>query len=130
MPTKDIKVSLPGEMLFDTASKVLGVAGISANKLINTALRLYNGEDRDELVREIQPQSNLRGSKKRAKVDAALVGDTENAAWAVRVGLGMAMGMEREQAEEWASTIVMHGGKREGSGRPRKTPAMEGDNVA
>jgi hypothetical protein len=124
MPTRDVRVSLPSDMLFDTASKVLGLAGVSANALINAALRLYNGEEKDQVIRDLQPQTDLRGSEKRAKVDAGLLENVENGAYAARVGIGIALGMDREQAEEWAKITEKRGGARPGAGRPRKAQQM------
>lgn len=119
-------VSLPdGQDWLDIASKLLGVPGVSANKLINAAILLYQGEDRDAVARSIStPMSDLTGRVKTAKVKTEILDGIENISGAIRIGIGLAMGLTREQAESWAS-LVEQGGKREGAGRPRKTPETQ-----
>jgi hypothetical protein len=121
LPTRTVTASLPSEHFFEVAKHTLDAPGISANKLINAALRLYRGEEFNQVKQSIRPESNLTGTRKNAQVPNEILDGIDNVSFAVRVGLGMAMLMTREQAEEWASAFTYsHGGKREGAGRPRK----------
>jgi hypothetical protein len=104
--TRTVTVTVPNDHVFEAASKALGIAGMSANKLINAAIRVYKGENQEQVKASIAPkESNLHGTRKNAQVEAELLAGIDNAAHAARVGLGMFLGMSREEAEKWAASV-------------------------
>jgi hypothetical protein len=94
------------------AATFLGIRGSSRAGIIRTALALFQGKTPAEAIsyadggRDVNTHG-LVG----AMVPDELVPTDVNKSWAVRVGLGMAAGLSREQAESWA---------RMDRGRPRK----------
>ena len=87
--------------------------------VVRAALALFHGKDRETAYRLAMPTHNSRLSADKgservgADVEAELAntGDAK-ISYAIRVGLGMAAGFTRAEAEEWAAMIK--------PGRPRK----------
>ena len=102
----------------------LDVANVSRSGVIRAALALFHGYDRNEAREYVQSKRNARlGSDgldwARAKVpeEFADTGDT-NLSMAIRIGLAMAAGLSRKQAENYARTVVPPVGYP--AGKPRK----------
>jgi hypothetical protein len=102
------------------AAAILGIPDPSQTDAVAAALALYHGMSPEQarsrvLARRRRPSSlGSQGPKQvSARVDADLadVGDA-NRSFAIRVGLGLSAGLDREQAEQWARMPV---------GRPRLT---------
>jgi hypothetical protein len=100
------------------AATMLGVRGASRAGIVRSALALFHGRDRAEAARFANSDAKLHDAESgREHIRATIPDDLpvpENQAWAVRVGLGMAMGLSRTQAEKWAKID---------QGRPRKQEA-------
>lgn len=121
MPTQVVTVSVPPNLLH-LASKVAGNAGASANKLIEAALKIYQGIPRDEAISQINDynlqRSNLReGGKKSVRIDPKWLEGIEGLSRANRVGLLMLVyDMTKQDAEEFEINGPWH----IKPGRPRK----------
>lgn len=121
MSTQVVTVSVPPNLLH-LASKVAGQAGASANKLIETALKIYQGIPRDEAIAQMSEAPSNRtdlkqGGKKSAKVDTKWLEGIEGLSRANRVGLLMLVyDMTRDEADEFEMNSPWH----LKVGRPRK----------
>lgn len=112
MALKSVGVIVPDDALYH-ARGILGVAGISANRLIEAAIRAFRGESIEEIRAHVSPTNGneLKGSgRKDARLDETLIDGIGNKSRAARVGLGMiAYGFDRESSEKWADTVVKWG---------------------
>jgi hypothetical protein len=90
---------------------MLGAQGASRAGIIRSALALFHGHDRATAVK--YARSDQREDTSGREHIVARIPDElpvpDKPAWAIRVGLGMAMGMNREQAEWWATTTIPQG---------------------
>lgn len=99
------------------AAAFLGIRGASRAGIVRSALALFHGHDRADAARYAYSDEKLSSAESGherivAKIpDELLVNDRPS--WAIRVGLGMAMGLTRAQAEKWAASSIE-------VGRPRK----------
>jgi hypothetical protein len=111
MAGKTVSTTLPDNVLF-FASRVLGVPGISVNRLIESAFRVYNGESPDEIRYSLSDGAKAMksGGRRGAIVDESLIENISNKSRAARVGLAMiAWGFDRQEAEDWADSHVKWG---------------------
>lgn len=121
MPDQVITVTVPPNLLY-LASKAAGNAGATASRLIEAALKMYQGISRDEAIAQMNevraPRSDLRqGGQKSAKIDPKWLDGIEHLSLANRVGLLMLVyDLSREDAEEFESK----GPWNLKAGRPRK----------
>src|SRR5260370_40886461 len=87
--------------------------------LVKAALALFHGSSREDARKLVLPHRSRLSADGAQKVigqipaELANVGDAERAC-AIRVGMGMAIGLSRHEAEKWASAIQR--------GRPAGSP--------
>lgn len=115
MAQRVVKVAVPENGL-RSAANGLGLAGAGITALIRAALMIYHGADEDSAARAVKPDLKRKGGYVSALVDDHLIPKDAPVSWAVRVGLFMADGYDRVQAERMAA----EGWK---PGRPRKADA-------
>ena len=102
------------------AAATLGIRNASTSGVIRAALALFHGQSTDEAVKHAMPENQRFKANDGPSTVFAQVPDElaencgDNKSYAVRVGLGIAMGMTREQAERWAQVKI---------GRPKKETA-------
>lgn len=117
MALRTVTVNLGQSNLLTLASKVMGVPGASANRMIEAAIRAYRGEDKDEIISRVSRYDSRAlhgGGAKHARVDDGLLSGIENISRAGRIGLAMLMyDMTLQEAAEWEAGRVP-------IGRPRK----------
>jgi hypothetical protein len=110
MPNKMVTADIPENGL-SSAALGLGVplGKVNRSGLVRAALALFHGMDRDTAITYLDAAKPSRlGSKGQDLVSAyvpeelADVGET-NRAYAIRVGLALAAGATKEQAESWAT---------------------------
>lgn len=82
------------------ASALLGIRGASQAGVIRAALALFQGKTPLEAGKYAASQQS-NSSWVTANVPDELAPETDKS-WAIRVGLGLAAGMERDEAEAWA----------------------------
>lgn len=100
------------------AATMLGIRGAGRGAVVRSALALFHGHDPITAVKYANYGQDIPDGDSGHEYVQAVVPDelvpAENQSYAVRVGLGLAMGLSRPQAEQWA---------RIPTGRPRKNPA-------
>lgn len=87
------------------AATFLGIRGASRAGIVRAALALFHGHDRVTATRYAGNSKILDADSGRERVVASIPDELqvpEHPAWAIRVGLGMAAGLSRSQAEIWA----------------------------
>jgi len=99
------------------AATLLGIRGASKSGIVRTALALFHGHDRVEAVKYAYAnRSEADADSGHERVVADIPDEltvTSNPAIAVRTGIGLAMGLSRTQAEQWAKSSIE-------IGRPKK----------
>lgn len=120
MPLRSISVNVGPTNMVHLAGRVMGMPGASTNRILEAAIRAYNGEDRASIIRKMSGNTrhNLKdGGKKLAKIDDELLTGISNISEAGRIGLFLLMyeDMSREEAEELARDRVKRGGRKPGS---------------
>lgn len=118
-----IGARLPEDSLSSAAFGLgLDQATTPRSGVIRAALALFHGRDRNDAKQLAKPARKSRlgsdGTERvTARVDAELADTGEvPLSYAIRVGLAMAAGLDRKQAENWAA--MMH------PGRPSKQSTM------
>lgn len=118
MGQRTVAVNVGQTNILTLASKVIGAPGISANRMIEAAIRAYRGEPREEVIRRVSKRDASAlsgGGYKYARLDEDLLSGIENISRAGRIGLALLMyeDMTLAEAIEWeAGRVPM--------GKPRK----------
>lgn len=124
MTLRSVTVNVGHTNILCLASKVIGVPGASANRMIEAAIRAYRGENRADIIKRVSRHDSPAlsgGGQKHARIDESLVTGIENISRAGRIGLAMLMyDMTIDEACEWETGLVR-------MGRPPKNGI---DNVA
>jgi hypothetical protein len=98
------------------AAKLLGISGAGNAAIVRAALALYHGHSMADAAKYAVPDADT--DNRRTRIVAKIPDDLpipESPAWAIRVGIGLAMGLRRKDAEYWASTVER--------GRPKQSAA-------
>lgn len=121
-----ISADIPEDSISSAAFGLgLNLSDVSRSGVVRAALALFHGMSRDEARECVQPKRKTParlGSEAQDYVTAQVpdeladVGNVQRA-YAVRLGLALASGMPRKQAESWARMTMRP------VGRPRKEPA-------
>lgn len=120
-----ISADIPEDSLSSAAFGLgLNRSQITRSGVIRAALALYHGNDRETAREYVTPPSQKSarlGSEGQEQVSADVPEHLANVegttrAHAIRVGLAMAAGLTRKEAENWAKMSVRS------IGRPRKAP--------
>lgn len=105
------------------AAARLGIRNASMSGVVRAALALFHGHENDEAIKYAIGENKRFNDTGPGHIvaqvpDELAKGCGDNRSFAIRVGLGLAMGMSRQQAEHWAK---MPTGEPVKLGRPRKT---------